>query len=279
MPLPFSSSSAASNFWPYFASNSFSSYSVLFSDSSIEHRHRRQCVNLQAILFEISACNNCMDFLKKAKVVRFRSHQNKYLLADDDQVSVWQNREGTLQNARWTVELISDNPNALRLKSCFGKYLTALSTPFILGIKCNKVLQTTPKTLDPIVEWEPVRDGFKWKMKTANGQFLRASGCNVPPWKDTITHDNPCRGVMRDWVLWDVEVVEIREQQEQEQRNVDNVNDSASCYSTTATQDPTEPDPPSVSRSESSQTQPDSPAGVDLSSPKDHISDSDKKNT
>lgn len=217
-----------------------------------------------------------MEFLKQAKVVRFRSHHNKYLLADDDEVSVWQNRDGTVKNARWTVELISQNSNTLRLKSCFGKYLTALSTPYLLGIKSKKVLQTLPRTLDSIVEWEPVSvaEGYKVKLKTANGQYLRANGCSLPPWKDSISHDNPnWRSTTKDWILWNVDVVEIRlddqqqeEQQErQRQREQTNINSDHNASSTGGDDD-------------HDKKEPGSPLEIDLTSPKQNSPSYKKKN-
>ncbi|GMP28969.1 hypothetical protein CsSME_00004285 [Camellia sinensis var. sinensis] len=70
-----------------------------------------------------------MDLFCNAKAVRLRSHHDKYLLADDDEDSITQDRNGSAKNARWTVEFIDDDDgggaNFLRLKSCFGQYLTA----------------------------------------------------------------------------------------------------------------------------------------------------------
>lgn len=150
-----------------------------------------------------------MEFFKKAKAVRFRSHHNKYLLAGDDEESIWQDRDGTVKNAKWTVE-INESGNAIRLKSCYGKYLTASNMPGLLGMKSKKVVQTLPKSLDCSVEWEPIREGtFKMRLKMAgHGQFLRANG-GVPPWRNSITHDTAHRCAAKDWVSWDVEVVEI----------------------------------------------------------------------
>ncbi|XP_062030531.1 uncharacterized protein LOC133746365 [Rosa rugosa] len=149
-----------------------------------------------------------MEFFKKAKVVRFRSHHNKYLLAGDDEESVWQEREGHVRNARWKVE-INESGTAIRLKSCYGKYLTASNTPGRLGMKSKKVVQTLPETLDSTVEWEPIREGFKVRLKMAgHGQFLRANG-GVPPWRNSITHDTAHRSAAKVWGLWDVDVVEI----------------------------------------------------------------------
>ncbi|XP_050380007.1 uncharacterized protein LOC126797415 [Argentina anserina] len=149
-----------------------------------------------------------MEFFRKAKSVRFRSHHNKYLLADNDEESIWQDPEGTVKNAKWMVE-INESGTAIRLKSCYGKYLTASNLQGRLGMKSKKVVQTLPKTLDTTVEWEPIREGFKVKLKMAgHDQFLRANG-GVPPWFNSITHDTAHRKMAKEWALWNVDVVEI----------------------------------------------------------------------
>ncbi|XP_022157669.1 uncharacterized protein LOC111024325 [Momordica charantia] len=149
-----------------------------------------------------------MELFQKAKAVRLRSHHDKYLLAEDDEESVCQDRNGSVKNAKWTVEFV-DHSAVLRFKSCYGKYLTASNIPFFFGMTGKKVLQTLPPRLDSSVEWEPVREGFQVRLKTRYGQFLRANG-GVPPWRNSITHDIPHRTATQDWVLWDVDVIEIR---------------------------------------------------------------------
>ncbi|CAL2250323.1 unnamed protein product [Prunus armeniaca] len=149
-----------------------------------------------------------MELFKTARVVRLRSHHDKYLLADDDHESVCQDRDGTARNARWTVEFVK-NSNTLRFKSCYDKYLTAANMPFRLGLRGKKVLQTLPKRLDSSLEWEPIREGCQVRLKTPYGQFLRANG-GVPPWRNSITHDVPHRTASQDWVLWDIDVIEFR---------------------------------------------------------------------
>ncbi|XP_065621933.1 uncharacterized protein LOC136064290 [Quercus suber] len=151
-----------------------------------------------------------MELFHKAQVVRFRSHHDKYLLADEDEEAVIQDRNGSVKNARWTVEFI-DNANVLRFKSCYGKYLTASNMPFLLGMTGKKVLQTLPKRLDSSLEWEPIREGFQVRLRTRYGQYLRANG-GLPPWRNSITHDIPHRTATQDWVLWEVDMVEIRMQ-------------------------------------------------------------------
>ncbi|MED6222887.1 hypothetical protein PIB30_068767 [Stylosanthes scabra] len=151
---------------------------------------------------------NGMDFFRHAKAVRLRSHHEKYLIAEDDEETVTQDRNGASKSARWHVEYVDGYDNIIRLKSCYGKYLTASTTPFLLGMTGKKVLQTLPSRLDSSLEWEPVKDGGRVKLKTRYGNFLRANG-GVPPWRNTVTHDIPHRTATQDWVLWDVDVVEI----------------------------------------------------------------------
>ncbi|XP_022944874.1 uncharacterized protein LOC111449270 [Cucurbita moschata] len=154
-----------------------------------------------------------MDFFGKAKTVRLRSHHDKYLVANDDEESVNQDRGGSSNTARWSVELTSGptSDSIIRLKSCYGKYLTASNLPFLLGMTGRKVLQTLPRRLDSSVEWEPIREGSQVKLKTRYGNFLRANG-GLPPWRNSVTHDIPSRSATQDWILWDIDVVEIQVQ-------------------------------------------------------------------
>ncbi|KAF8399395.1 hypothetical protein HHK36_015259 [Tetracentron sinense] len=149
-----------------------------------------------------------MELFRNAKAVRLRSHHGKYLLAQEDDESVSQDRNGSSRNARWTVEFV-EGGTLIRLKSCHGRYLTASNVPFLLGMTGKKVLHTIPARLDSSVEWEPVRDGFQVKLKTRYGKFLRANG-GLPPWRNSVTHDIPHRTATQDWVLWDVDIVEIQ---------------------------------------------------------------------
>lgn len=149
-----------------------------------------------------------MELFKRALEVRFRSHHDKFLLAEEDEESVCQERNGAVKNARWTVE-IGENRKFLRFRSCYGKYLTASNESFLLGMTGKKVVQTLPKRLDSSVEWEPIREGYQVRLKTRYGQFLRANG-GVPPWRNSVTHDIPQRTTTQDWILWDVDVVQIR---------------------------------------------------------------------
>ncbi|XVF44142.1 hypothetical protein PTKIN_Ptkin02bG0097100 [Pterospermum kingtungense] len=151
-----------------------------------------------------------MDLFLNAKAVRLRSHHDKYLLAEEDEESVTQDRKGSSKNARWTVEFVPGSPNIIRLKSTYNRYLTSSNQPFLLGMTGRKVTQTLPRRLDSSVEWEPIREGSQVKLKTRYGNFLRANG-GLPPWRNSVTHDIPHRTATQEWVLWDVHIVEIQE--------------------------------------------------------------------
>ncbi|KAL2543066.1 Actin cross-linking protein [Abeliophyllum distichum] len=152
-----------------------------------------------------------MEFFKEAKAVRLRSHLNKYLVADDDQVSTRQSRNGSARKARWLVELVDSNPDVVRLKSCHGRYLTSSDEAFLLGMTGNKVRQTLQGNIkDWKIEWQPIRDGFQVRLKAFGGTYLRANG-GTPPWRNSITHDSPHTSSTHSWVLWDVEALQIPE--------------------------------------------------------------------
>ncbi|KAI3452797.1 hypothetical protein Pfo_009460 [Paulownia fortunei] len=149
-----------------------------------------------------------MDLFQDAKAVRLKSTHDKYLIAKEDEESVTQDRNGSSKSAKWTVEFVENSDNIIRLKSCYGKYLTASNQPYLLGMTGRKVLQTLPKRLDSSVEWEPIRENGAVKLKTRYGQFLRANG-GLPPWRNSVTHDIPHRTATQDWIIWEVHVVEI----------------------------------------------------------------------
>ncbi|XP_030449706.1 uncharacterized protein LOC115672085 [Syzygium oleosum] len=154
-----------------------------------------------------------MDFFHRAKAVRLRSHHHKYLLANEDEESVSQDRKGSSKNAKWTVERVNSNDDEngcifIRLKGCYGRYLTASNKPFLLGISGCKVLQTLPRRLDSSVEWEPIQEGNRIKLRTRYGNFLRANK-GLPPLRDSVTHDIPQRTTTQDWILWEVDIMEI----------------------------------------------------------------------
>ncbi|KAG6708419.1 hypothetical protein I3842_06G080500 [Carya illinoinensis] len=149
-----------------------------------------------------------MDLFQNAKAVRLRSHHDKYLLAEEDEESVIQDRYGSSKTARWTVEFVPDSHHIIRLKSCYNRYLTASNQPFLLGMTGRKVVQSLPRRPDSSVEWEPIREGNQVKLRTRYGNFLRANG-GLPPWRNSVTHDIPHRTSTQDWILWDVDIIEI----------------------------------------------------------------------
>nr|VDD56663.1 unnamed protein product [Brassica oleracea] len=149
-----------------------------------------------------------MEFFQKAKAIRMRNSHNKYLSADDDGETVTQNRNGSTKNAQWTVEPVPDSYTVIRLKSCYGKYLTASNERFLLGGTGKKVVQLKPSRPDSSVEWEPVREGSKIKLKTRYGNYLKANG-GLPPWRNSVTHDNLHLSATHDSISWDVDVVEF----------------------------------------------------------------------
>ncbi|GKB36199.1 actin cross-linking protein [Tanacetum coccineum] len=150
-----------------------------------------------------------MEFFDKAVAIRLKSHLDKYLIAGDDTQTVRQSRSaGSSPAARWLIEHVDSN--IIRLKSCYGRYLTACSTPVLLGTTGNKIIQSIPNntTRDVATEWQPIRDGFQFKLKSmSSGTYLRANGA-MPPWRNTVTHDGSFTSAMNNWILWEVDVVE-----------------------------------------------------------------------
>lgn len=192
-----------------------------------------------------------MEFFHNAKAVRLRSHHDKFLIAEEDEESVTQDRNGSSKSAKWTVESVPGSQNIIRLKSCYGKYLTASNQPFLLGMTGRKVIQSVPGRLDSSVEWEPVREANQVKLKTRYGHFLRANG-GLPPWRNSVTHDIPHRTATQDWILWDIDVVEIQ----------------VHSPSPSPTGQQQAPPPPSISHSDSLNSYSSSPSSVPINSGK-----------
>ncbi|KAF3676345.1 hypothetical protein BC332_33442 [Capsicum chinense] len=151
-----------------------------------------------------------MELFKWAESVRLRNRKDKYLIAMDDKECVSQRRKGSNEDSIWNVEFVEGRKDALRLKSCYGKYLTATNTPFIPGVTGKKVIQADlPQKNYPSAEWEAVRDGFQVRLKSFWGTYLRPNG-GLPPWRNSITHEAPNTNRNHEKVLWDIEVVEKR---------------------------------------------------------------------
>lgn len=106
-----------------------------------------------------------MEFFTKTKAVKLRSHLEKYLIAEDDLETARQTRHGSSRKAAiWFVELVDEKSHVIRLKSSYGRYLTASDMPFLLGMTGKRVIQTelSGNNFDNWkLEWEPIRDGFR----------------------------------------------------------------------------------------------------------------------
>ncbi|VAH56621.1 unnamed protein product [Triticum turgidum subsp. durum] len=148
-----------------------------------------------------------MELFERAKTVRLRSHQNKYMYADEDESHVLQDRNAASPNARWTVELVPNAPGVIRLRSRYGRYLTASNEPILMGVTGRKVIQTLPHRLDSSVEWVPVGEGRHARLQTRYGNFLRANG-GLPPLRNSVTHDVPHHR-HAGWVVWCIEIVQV----------------------------------------------------------------------
>lgn len=151
-----------------------------------------------------------MELFTKGNAVKLRSHLDKFLVADDDQETIRQSRKGDSRRAVWTVETVVDKPNLIRLRSCHGTYLTASNKPLLLGMTGEKVTQTpsSNKPLDWQTQWEPERDGFQVKLKSWCGKWMRANG-GTPPWRNSVTHDEPHTSKTKNWLIWDVITVDV----------------------------------------------------------------------
>ncbi|KAF5788835.1 putative actin-crosslinking [Helianthus annuus] len=113
-----------------------------------------------------------MELFEKAKTIRLRSIKDKYMIADDDEQTVSQDRDGSNEKAEW--EVFPTGEKYIRFKSCYGKYLMASNTPFLQGVKGKKVIQTELKPdLDGSVNWVLVQ--FCLYMKENMKTYLIAS--------------------------------------------------------------------------------------------------------
>jgi hypothetical protein len=152
-----------------------------------------------------------IQYLETAKAIRLQSHHGKYLVADDDEKTVRQSRNGSSHKARWTVELgKGKNGNTVRLKSCHGLYLTGIDEPFLLGMTGKKVIQAADGNGSGFDQWEPIKESSMHfiKLRSKDGNFLRANR-GMPPYRNSVTYDVPHRTLTQDWVLWSVDVVDI----------------------------------------------------------------------
>ncbi|KAK9725944.1 hypothetical protein RND81_05G179200 [Saponaria officinalis] len=155
-----------------------------------------------------------MEFFKGAKFVRLRNEQNKYMVAHEDEEKVRQSRKGASNYAWWFVESVHRKQNAIRLKNRqTGKYLGASDAPFLLGMTAKRVIQTSllpPRSgSDTCVDWTPIKEGTRIKLRTRGGDFLRANA-GPPPWKNSITHDSVYINDSLSSFLWFLDVVDLK---------------------------------------------------------------------
>nr|XP_024923697.2 uncharacterized protein LOC107435393 isoform X4 [Ziziphus jujuba var. spinosa] len=144
-----------------------------------------------------------MEFFHNGNAVRLRSHHQRYLFAKDDQETVGQDKDRSSNGTRWTVEFVTGFNSVIRLKSCYGKYLTASDQPLILeGLGSSmKVAQTRPSPVDSTIEWELIRVGQHIRLKSRHhsvDSFLRGSGrfrlysvSHYPPQEHTTPAPQP----------------------------------------------------------------------------------------
>ncbi|XP_074337464.1 uncharacterized protein LOC141674654 [Apium graveolens] len=161
-----------------------------------------------------------MDLFERAKTIRLRTIRDKFLVADDNEETVFQHRDDSSTSSVWNVEIITGG-KYVRFKSCYGTYLTASDnlSPGIIG---KKVVQSFPKSVDmSMTDWEPVRDGFQVRLRTRKGSFLRPNG-GVPPWRNTVTHDMPQTSKTHEKVLWSIDVVEALPPPHRRSRSAEN---------------------------------------------------------
>nr|GMC62138.1 uncharacterized protein LOC109180218 [Ipomoea batatas] len=143
-----------------------------------------------------------MDPLGNARVVRLKEHnKGKYLVANNDEKTLKQGRDGSSANALWTVEVV-DGQRYLRLRSCHGKYLTASNMPLIPRGRCQRVVASLPDRKSSSTEWEVEGEGIV-RLKTRYGQFLKQNG-GIMPWRNSLVHNNRVRRSS----LWEIEVVD-----------------------------------------------------------------------
>lgn len=157
-----------------------------------------------------------MDIFQISTVVKLLSYHETYLLAVEDQKSVTQGGDLSFNNnAQWTVEFVPGSDSVIRLKSCHGKYLTALEEPFLGGLTGpKKVHQTLPQNLDASIDWVPTwqgNDQLAVKLRNSlHNTFLKANN-RMPPRRNSVSHRNPLRTSAKNY-KWRVEIVSTTEQ-------------------------------------------------------------------
>nr|AAT68338.1 hypothetical protein At1g69900 [Arabidopsis thaliana] len=150
-----------------------------------------------------------MELFNNGTAVRLRSCHDTYIYAVEDEKTVRQSSDGTSRQSLWTVEMVPRKPKFIRLKSCYGKYLTASESSFLLGMTGAKVIQTPPfRQAEHESDWEPIKEESTVKLMSWNEKYLRGNG-GAPPWRNSVTCDRePHISATKKWILWSVEVVE-----------------------------------------------------------------------
>lgn len=155
-----------------------------------------------------------MEILRNGMIIRLKNYQGRYLIAQNEE-SVSKSRDGSTQNAQWTVEIYDEE--SLYLKSCYGKYLTASNQPSIPGLVARilRVTQTQPEKRNTSHRWLPVsqpdpeEQHLVW-LKTLHSSYLR-SHRGPPPLGNNITHDPIGKDTpipRNKKFLWHIEIVD-----------------------------------------------------------------------
>ncbi|URD96786.1 hypothetical protein MUK42_06713 [Musa troglodytarum] len=144
-----------------------------------------------------------MEFFAGARVVRLRSFNNKYLMAEHDMKRVSLHRRDAWLGGRWTVDVITDHLNkpALRFQSWCGHYLAV----------DRKVLRQIPDGFSDHVGWQPLQEGSCVLLRCNLVDYLRAHDSHMP-WEPSVTVGTPSWRQHRNWYQWHVEVLETQEQ-------------------------------------------------------------------
>lgn len=150
-----------------------------------------------------------MSIFQDSMVVKLVSYRGKYLHAVDNLKSVIQGDDASSMNARWTVELVPGRESAIRLRSCYGRYLTATNKIKGLTRRCRKVQQTRPTKLGASVQWVPTRQKDQLVVKLRSSRYdthLRANTL-----RNLVRHKLPFRNSFRNY-KWRLDIVSATEQ-------------------------------------------------------------------
>jgi len=146
-----------------------------------------------------------MELFRNAKAVRLWCPDGWYLQASEGEVSATANRDGSSPDVLWRVEVV--DANNIRLRSCYGKYLTGLP---------DNVFQSPPEDLSPSANWEPISEGGNnqlVRLRTSGGYLLidRGTGSFPSGHNTRVVYliRNPKRNrATKDGTPWEIVVVE-----------------------------------------------------------------------